>query len=541
MELPSLQQLSESYSQHTPTSQAPWLPPHATSLTQLQYSRPTDSMSVQSLVANSDPTRAASELPLSSTPRLTYPEEDDLPPPDLLYNIVDLYFKHVGTWSPILDRKATFDTLFGPQVVVGETEKILMHAIVAVTLRFCKDPRLTPESRQRYHDTSRRKVQLHALEMPSITALKALALVTVDALGSSNGPQGWNLLALLARNIVQMGLGSEKGIYLAPAPNSALMNRHQAFSLPQPESWIEDEGRRRLFWLTYILDRYATVATSFDFLLDERETDRSLPCRYDLFSKNEPVETRWPRAPGSADTNMDSPENLGSFSYHCEVLKILSKIHSFLRTPVDIDSVTDVNRWRDTYRDLDVRLNTWLSNLPGEYGKISQLCHSDPGSRVSNWIMIHAAFVTSVIRLHSVAAYPTSVSHLFQSSQTAVQRCMAAVDSLRAIAQDVIDTGMLDLLGPPFALSLWVSGRLLLVHSAFMESEVDPKIWFLIDTLETMGQNWDVARRWAGTLSHLVREGQQADEDSRQGRAIASGKTYTEMRRSVMKHYRICG
>lgn len=50
----------------------------------------------------------------------------------------------------------------------------------------------------------------------------------------------------------------------------------RAMVLPEPKSFIEDESRRRLFWMIYLLDRYATVATAFEFALDEKEIDRKL-------------------------------------------------------------------------------------------------------------------------------------------------------------------------------------------------------------------------------------------------------------------------
>jgi hypothetical protein len=217
---------------------------------------------------------------------------------------------------------------------------------------------------------------------------------------------------------------------------------------------------------------------------------------------------------------VDKPENLGSFSYHCEVLGILSRIHRFLHQPLDITRHSDIQHWRERYRELDAELNHWLQNLPGEYGKISQLCHSDPGSRISNWIMLHAAFVTSVIRLHSSAAYPTIESPVFTASYHAIQRCLGAVESLREIAQDVMNTGMLALLGHPFAFALWVSARLLVVHAATMECEVDSKILFFISTLEQMGQHWRVAGNYARILEDVVQEG-----------SSGSGRTFTAMRR----------
>jgi hypothetical protein len=489
-------------------------------------------MSIRSVVDNgghdltSQSERGASTAWFPGNTPASSISESELPPNDLLYTLVDLYFKHVNPWSPILDRKASFDAFFGSQSM-DDPDRILLHAIVATTLRFSKDPRLTPESRRQFHEQSRQRIMMYAFDHPNVRALQALVILAVDVLGTSNGQQGWNLLALIARNIVQLGLDVEKSAYI----ESAAYPSATVLQASPPKSWIENEERRRLCWMTFVLDRYATVATADAFTLDERVMDRCLPCRYDLFSRNEPVETRWRRpskyVDGFAQPQMviNRSENLGSFSYHCEVLGILSRIHRFLHQPLDITRHPDIQRWRETYRDLDGELNTWLQNLPGEYGKISQLCHSDPGSRISNWIMLHAAFVTSVIRLHSSAAYPTIKSPVFTPSFHAIQRCLGAVESLREIAQDVLNTGMLALLGHPFAFALWVSARLLLVHAATMECEVDPKISFFISTLEQMGQHWQVARDYARILNDVVREGNNT---------AGKGKTFTAMRRYVI-------
>ena len=337
-------------------------------------------------------------------------------------------------------------------------------------------------------------------------------VLAVDILGSAPGSQGLSILALIARTLVQLELTGERSTFLVPQ----LKPFQRSFKIfpPQPTCWIEDEEQRRLCWMLFVLDRYTAVESSLDFVIASNEIDRQLPCRYDLFSKNEPVETRRfctndQVTAGHNVTIVDKPENLGSFSYHCEVLRILSQIQDFLRKPIDINALADVRRWRSTYRDLDSELTAWLHHLPGEYGKISQLCHSDPGSRISNWIMLHAAFVTSVIRLHSAAAFPTSRSYIFTASATAVQRCLSAVESLREIAQDVVNGGMLDLLGPPFAFSLWVSARVLLVHAATGDGIVDSRISFFISTLEQMGRYWQIAREYAAVLGRIVAEGNE--------------------------------
>lgn len=444
----------------------------------------------------------------------------DLPPQDMIYSLVDLYFKHCNTWCPILERQTIFGVFFG-STSLSEADRVLLHAIVATTLRFFKDPRLTPQMKAHYHATSRRIVQIYVMEHISIPALRALVIICLDELGTSNGPKGWNLLSLLTQNVKQLGLCEENSVYLLAdaddVPRTGSMRRVVA---GRPESWIEDEGRRRLAWMVYLLDRYATVATTtFDFMLADQRMKRFLPCSYDLFSRNVPRETRQPSnvlEPADPNNyanvaNNAQLDSLGSFSYHCEILRIMSEVHNFLKTPLDVTSPSDMAGWRNKYQLLDAALDRWLQSLPSEYSRISALCHSDPASRVANWFMLHSAYVTAVIRLHSSAAYPTVRTEIFVPSHYAMQRCLSAVQSLRDISQDVYEADGLDLLGPPFAFSLWVAARLLLVHAATVGAPVDEKIEFFIETLGYVGQYWEVANNYARILKRVVQRGQQSD------------------------------
>ncbi|GKU06132.1 transcription factor [Fusarium langsethiae] len=441
----------------------------------------------------------------------------DLPPHDIIYSLVDLYFKHCGTWCPILERKTIFATFFG-STSMEEPDRILLYAIVATTLRFLKDPRLSPEMSAYYHSVAKHTVQLYAMEHTTVPALRALVIITLDELGTSNGPRGWNLLSLLAQNARQLGLCEESSVFLsAEASEVTHTASSHRVAAGKPESWIEDEGRRRLYWMIYLLDRYATIATpAFDFILSDTKINRFLPCSYDLFSKNVPVETRSLSPCNNKQSPImtylvNKPENLGSFAYHCEILVILSRIHEFLKTPVDVTSPSDMAEWRNTYRNLDRTLDGWLQSLPSEYSKISALCHSDPASRVANWFMLHSAYVTAAVRLHSSAAYPTVRSHIFVPSHYAMQRCLSAVQSLGDITRDVLEADGLNLLGPSFAFSLWVAARLLLVHVATVGCAVDSQIDFFIETLRDVGQHWEVANNYSKILQRVVQRARQGD------------------------------
>lgn len=100
-------------------------------------------------------------------------QDHDFPPYDLLYALTDQFFKHINTWCPILHRRTTLDSLFGP-TSLDEADRILLHAIVATTLRFSTDSRLNEQSRERYHNVSKQKVLLYGLENSSVKALQAL-------------------------------------------------------------------------------------------------------------------------------------------------------------------------------------------------------------------------------------------------------------------------------------------------------------------------------------------------------------------------------
>jgi hypothetical protein len=314
--------------------------------------------------------------------------DNALPPYDLLYALVDLYFKYVNTWCPILHRRSTLDSLFGP-ATLEEADRILLHAIVATTLRFSTDQRLTEDRRRHYHDISKQKVLLYGLENSSVKALQALVILALDLVGSSNGPPGWNLLALITRSVVQLGLAVETTSF-SVSPHYPSIYTLRAMVLPEADNFIEEESRRRLFWMIYLLDRYATIATAFEFALDEKEIDRTLPCRDDLWGKNQSVQTRWFRTSERAEYDIDKPENLGAFSYYIEILGILSRIHKFLKKPVDISALSDVEQWQGEYRELDNMLTSWKFDLPADYGNMAKLFQ--PGGNKSincGWVMLH--------------------------------------------------------------------------------------------------------------------------------------------------------
>ena len=50
--------------------------------------------------------------------------------------------------------------------------------------------------------------------------------------------------------------------------------------LPPPRDWTEKEERRRAFWMTFCVDRYASIGTGWPVLIDEKDVRFLSPFRH---------------------------------------------------------------------------------------------------------------------------------------------------------------------------------------------------------------------------------------------------------------------
>ena len=108
------------------------------------------------------------------------------------------------------------------------------------------------------------------------------------------------------------------------------------------------------------------------------------------------------------------------------------------------------------------------------------------------------------------------------------------MENIVALGRYVVNNGMLDKLGPPFAFTLWVAARVLLVHGSTIEHEVSSDIYFLVDTLREMGKHWRVAERYCTILKRVLdeyRDSQQVVAANGERVTPSSVKILADMRR----------
>lgn len=142
---------------------------------------------------------------------------------------------------------------------------------------------------------------------------------------SDKDVEGPNLagLTLVARSVVQLNLGvSERSRYTVHPAKNLL---HTSLLLV-PQSSFEVEERRRLFWMAYVLDRYAAMVWGSPFIIQSEEANGRLPSRYDLFVSNACADTEDISCGMSNSLDYSKNENLGSFSHHCKFAAFMTRV-----------------------------------------------------------------------------------------------------------------------------------------------------------------------------------------------------------------------
>lgn len=113
---------------------------------------------------------------------------------------------------------------------------------------------------------------------------------------------------------------------------------------------------------------------------------------------------------------------------------------------------------------------------------------------------------------------------------------MNAVESITGLCAFIRENGLLTKLGPPFAFSLWVAARVLLVHGSTIDHRVDTSINLLVSTLQEMGHYWEVGTRYADLLSRVLSEYQESQRSS----AGVNGERVTPSTVRILADMRRC-
>lgn len=167
----------------------------------------------------------------------------------------------------------------------------------------------------------------------------------------------------MTRTVEQLQLSVEEE---DQAQSAEFLIKRMAFLRPC-KSWIEREERRRIFWNVFLMDRFCSIATGWNFSLTSADAKRRLPCEGALWEEGRPLKTPAPyfgvadkTAGGSLPTarpELEDQRSIGGFAYCIEASESLSLVTTFfLRHAVNVSNVQDVQMWMMRFKELDLRL-----------------------------------------------------------------------------------------------------------------------------------------------------------------------------------------
>lgn len=209
-----------------------------------------------------------------------------LPRNDIVRDLIDVFMHNIAPIAFFINPEERFQEPWG----------VVVHAIVTLAAGLSQDERVSP-FKEHIRESARNHVFLECMAKTSIESMQALALISLDVLASGKGPEYWSPLAMLSRVALNLDMARETDNQ-SPTPLRRTAQSDNAIggssrnssshvsktNVIQPsEDWKEDEGRRRLFWFIYVLDRYTSASAGWDPAIPSNVAQRRLPIRDDLW------------------------------------------------------------------------------------------------------------------------------------------------------------------------------------------------------------------------------------------------------------------
>ncbi|KAJ7172414.1 fungal-specific transcription factor domain-containing protein [Mycena filopes] len=280
---------------------------------------------------------------------LPRPDEEDnpqytFPDPDLLSNLVTLYFVHVNCYYPILHRPSF-------ERKVRDKLHLRDHRFAATLLMACslgsrhsEDPRVFLDGVENFHTAGWkwhnqvRVIPKHLIYKPNLYELQTIALSSLFLLAIS--PVAWNQIGFGLRRAQDVGA-------------------HRRMKQPHPT--VEHEQWKRVFWVLLCLDWVAGTATGRPLAMHDQDYDQDYPveCDDEFWELPEPLNFRQPK---------DKPSEISYFVCYAKLLEIQASVTSTIyspRRPKDLAG-KPFPRSSDsqTIIAFDSQLNSWLMEIP---------------------------------------------------------------------------------------------------------------------------------------------------------------------------------
>ncbi|TEB23521.1 hypothetical protein FA13DRAFT_1778290 [Coprinellus micaceus] len=267
-------------------------------------------------------------------------EPYEFPPPDLLNELVELFFTHINTYIPLLHRP-TFvrgiesglhlkDPRFGGTVL----------GVCATASRYSNDERVLLEGTDSLHSCGfKYHKQLRIFHESSLRAPNLYELQTL--VGSSTPEKCWFLVGFGLRAALDIGLNRKANDNRPPT--------------------AEDELRKRVFWALVIAESVisSTVGRPPSITLVDFDCELPIDCDDEYWETEDP-EKAFKQPPGIPSKISFFRSLIKLIEIHCAAQRSFYSV----RHPEVQPDMTNEEWDRATLSSLDSTLNAWVDSVP---------------------------------------------------------------------------------------------------------------------------------------------------------------------------------
>ncbi|GAN04748.1 conserved hypothetical protein [Mucor ambiguus] len=436
----------------------------------------------------------AGDLTTPAIPALTLPKPTpdgkcEWPDMDVVQHLVDIYFVHFETLSPIADVKG-----FKASIINKTCSTFLLYAILSVAARFSKRPDIVQHplwmAGEKFAEIARSMVN-QVIETPSIEHVQGLLILNLHEYGCARTVRCWMYSGMAIRMAFEMHL--EKELMFEESPGCIL----------PVERWFWYENRRKLYWDTFLQDKLSSSMTGKPQMMDHLDSNMLLPIYNsslnldstgELYQQNldgtklirynvhrDPMGivtgvqmTPIPLSVLKSDAHLFSQVGLESRTNELYVLlgRIARFVNRSFKDLVCLENNTEFDELNRALDGWEARLPHQLKNSPANLDYFRQV-HTFQSGQFVLAHMLHNTLIVLLNRPSLILADMPRFGQVTQTMQEKVhqskERCLAAADNVTIMLKDLLSH--FDII-PPSTVYFAYTTATVMVNNSF---SVDPE------------------------------------------------------------------
>ncbi|KAL3476336.1 fungal-specific transcription factor domain-containing protein [Aspergillus californicus] len=393
--------------------------------------------------------------------------EEPFPAREVIIELNQIYFDKTHAFVPIIHRPRFMAAMdFAPNSRPPACLQYIVWAhAAAVSDKYANLHALFYQRARKYADLD----QMKGLgeNILSLSHCQTWLLIACYEYKMMFFPRAWLSTGTAARLAIMLGLHRLDGEGLEVKQ-----------CLPPARDWTEKEERRRVFWMGFAVDRYASIGTGWPTCVDERDILTNLPSSEEAFINGKPEKT--PRL--CEVLNGDELATLSPFAGVAFMSCLLGRNLTHLHRPDPQDNDDDLNGvfWQ-RHRSHDNILLHFALSMPSHL-------RLPAGITDSNVLFCNLAVHTSTICLHQAAIFKAEKNNMpEQIILESKRRCIVAADQISSIMK-MVSSLDISKMNPFISFCVYVAARVFVQYLKFRPDDMAARssLQFVFSVLDAL-------------------------------------------------------